>query len=126
MALKISGTEVVNNSRALTNITGASGVYDGFHPSVSSITNALDMNKPVMTLTMSANVTFTESNKSAGRSALLILDRSAAGYTPSFSANVKWPSGGTTPVWSDHRYWNIALVCWDSTIIRASAVGFDG
>jgi len=125
MALKISGTEVVNNSRALVNITGASGSYDGFHANVNTITTVLDLNEPVMILTMSGNVTFTESNKSVGRSSMLILDRSASGHTPTFSSNIKWP-GGSTPTWSDHRYWNIGLLCWDSTTIRATAVGFDG
>lgn len=123
MAVQVSGTTVIDNSRVLQNIAGANGKYDAFHPNVNSITTVIDMNEPMMTLSMSGNVTFSESNKSAGKTAVLLLDTSASGHTPSFSGNVRWAED-SEPNWSDYRYWNIALVCWDSTIIRAAAVGF--
>jgi hypothetical protein len=124
MAIKVATTTVINDSRELQNITGASGVYDDFHPSSSSITTVLDFNKPVMTRTMGSNITFTEASKAVGRNSILLLDRSAIGYTPTFSANVKFAEG-TTPTWSDHRYWQIGFICWDATTVRAAAVGYD-
>jgi hypothetical protein len=125
MAIKISSTEVIDNSRVLQNITGANGTYTNFHAAATTITTVINFSTPVMTLTMSGNVTFSESNKGAGKTAILILDTSASGHTPTFSANVKWPGAGTAPTWSDSRYWEIAFVCWDSTTVRATAVGFD-
>lgn len=124
MALKISGTEVVNDARALVNITGAFGFYGDFHPNVNTITNQLDFNEPVATLTMPGGVNFTETNKAAGRNILFLLDTTSSGYTPGFSSNVKW-ANGITPTWSDNRYWQINLTCLDNTIVRGAAVGFE-
>lgn len=124
MAIVVGSTEVIDDDFKLQNITGANGKYDAFHANVNAITNVIDMNKPIMTLNMSGNVTFTESNKSAGKTAVLILDTSSSAHTPTFSANVKWGSD-TEPTWGDYRYWNIAFVCWDSSIVRAVAVGYN-
>lgn len=125
MAIKINTTEVIDNSRVLQNITGANGTYSNFHAAATTITTVVNFNTPLMTLTMSGNVTFTESNKSAGKTAVLLLDTNTTPHTPTFSANVKWPGDGTAPTWADHRYWEICFVCWDSSVVRAAAVGFD-
>jgi hypothetical protein len=122
VAYKIGSTQVISNSRALSNLTGASGKYDDLRGSYSTITTVVDMNKPLMSCVMTGNVTFSESNKAVGKSAVLVLDRSSSGHTPIFSTNVKW-ANDIEPNWSSYRYWNIALVCWDSTTIRASASG---
>lgn len=123
MAIKISSTNVIDNSRKLVNITGATGVYSDFHPQVSSITTALDFNLPVMTLTMSANTTFTESNRAAGKTSLFLLDTSSSSHTPTFSGDIKW-KGGVTPTWSGYRYWQIILQCVDGTVVRGVANGY--
>lgn len=124
MAIKISGTEVIDNSRVLQNITGANGTYGNFHSSATIITTVINFATPMMTLSMTGNVTFTESNKSAGRSAMLLLDTSSSGHTPTFSSNIKW-NGGTTPTWGDARYWQIALQCIDGTTVRGTALGYE-
>lgn len=124
MAIKISGTEVIDNARALQNITGANGTYGDFYAPISIITTAIDFATPMMGLSMTGNATFTESNKSAGRSAMLLLDTSSSGHTPTFSANIKW-NGGTTPTWGDARYWQIALQCIDGTTVRGTALGYE-
>lgn len=124
MAIKISGTEVISTGRALVNITGASGLYSDFRSSVSSITNTINFNLPTMSVTMSSDTTFTESNKAAGKSVFLLLDTSSNSRVPTFSSNIKWKSG-TTPTWSGYRYWQIALQCIDATIVRGVAVGFE-
>jgi len=124
MAIKVTGTTVIDNSRVLQNITGANGVYNNFHPASTAITSVIDFSTPFMTLTMSGNVTFTESNKSAGRTAILILNTNSTPFAPTFSANIKWPAGGTAPTWSTYRYWEISFVCWDATIVRAVSAGF--
>lgn len=123
MALKISGITVVNDSRELTNIIGASGNYDGFHPTVTTITTALDFDKPVMVRTMSSNQTFSTSNISTGQTSILILDTAAAGYDPSFTSAIKWPDDNE-PTWSDSRYWVISFICVSGTSVRANAAGY--
>jgi hypothetical protein len=123
MAIKISSTEVIDNSRVLQNITGANGVCNNFHAAAVAITTVLNFALPVMSLTMSGPVTFTESNKLLGRSALLLLDTSPSAFTPTFSSNIKWQNG-TTPTWGDYQYWQIALQCIDGTNVRGIALGF--
>ena len=125
MAIKISGTEVINDSRALVNITGADGVYSQFHPSMQTVaTTLLDFSDPVQYQLMTANRTYTESNKATGRHSLFLLDTSATGYTPTFSSNIKWAEG-TEPTWASYRYWMIPMQCVDATIVRASAAGYE-
>ena len=116
--------EVIDNSRVLQNITGANGVYNNFHPVSTPITAVIDFELPVMSLTMSGNIAFIESNKLLGRSALLLLDTSVNGYTPDFSLNIKWLNG-ITPTWPNYQYWQIALQCVDDTNIRGVALGYE-
>ena len=124
MAIKISGTQVINDSRALLNITGADGVYSNFHASTQTVaTTLLDFSDPVQYQLMTANRTYTESNKATGRHSLFLLDRSGTGYTPTFSSNIKW-AGGAEPTWSSYRYWMISMQCVSATIARASASGY--
>ena len=124
MAVLVGTTEVIDDSRVLQNITGANGIYNSFHPNFGSIASTIDMNKPIMNCIMNGNLTFTETNKSAGKTAVLLLDTRTVPYTPIFSNNIKWAED-LEPIWSDYRFWNIALVCWDSSTIRAAAVGFN-
>jgi len=126
MAIKISGTEVINDSRALVNITGADGVYSQFHASMQTVaTTLLDFSDPVQYQLMTANRTYTESNKSIGRHSLFLLDTSSTGYTPTFSSNIKWAEGAE-PTWASYRYWMIPMQCVDATIVRAAAAGYEG
>jgi len=125
MALKISGVEVVTDGRALSSIQGASGSYDNFHPKETVITTTIDLNNPLMSLTMPGNVTFSVTNLSACRSAILLLDTTSSGYTPTFPASVKW-AAATTPTWGDSRYWQISFtVDASNTFVMTSAVGFE-
>lgn len=121
MAVKIAGTTVIDDSRILQNITNTTGVYTDWHPAADTITTVIDFDKPMMKLAMTGNVTFTESNKAAGKSCVLILDTSTTPHTPTFSANVKFTS---TPTWSGSRFWIITFVAWDATTVRATAQPF--
>jgi hypothetical protein len=125
MAIQVSGTTVIDNSRILQNIAGINGVYDNLQPDVSAIGTVIDFNTPMMTKTLSSNTTFSESNKATGHSAILLLDTTTSNYDPTFSSNVKFPTDGTVPTWDDHRYWVISFVCFDGTTVRAAAVGYD-
>lgn len=121
MAIKVSGTTVIDNSRILQNITNTTGIYTNWHPEADTITTVIDFDKPMMKLAMTGNVTFTESNKAAGKTCVLILDTSTSAHTPTFSANIKFPS---TPSWSSSRIWIISFTAWDGTTARATALPF--
>jgi len=97
-----------------------SGTYNKLHGVVSTITTVIDFDQPINKLTMSGNVTFTESNKAEGKSCLLKLE--TAGNTPTFSGNIKWASD-QEPTWGDHGYWVISFICDDATNVFASATG---
>lgn len=127
MSFKISGTEFVNSSRALVNIAGASGVYDGFYPSVTDISSnyQVDMTKPVMTVTMTNSNTFPYTiNGAPGRTCTIIIDRTSANYTINFQSNVQWPNN-TTPAFANHRYWLVTFTCYNSVTFFATAVPFN-
>lgn len=124
MAIKISGTNVISDTRALTNIAGATGVYGNFHCAPIDITDNINFTSPMMTCTMTAATSFTESGYAEGRTATLLLDTSTNSYAPTFSANIVWKDN-TTPTWGDYQHWQITFVCGDtSSTIYASAVGF--
>lgn len=121
-AIYTAGTGLTLTGTEFSLTSPISGTYDALHPTVSTITTAIDFDNAVNKLAMSANTTFTESNKAEGRSTLFKLDRSASSYTPTFSANIKW-AAATEPTWADYRYWVISLVCHDSTNVFGTATG---
>lgn len=129
MAIKVSGTTVIDDSRKVitgTNYgTGLNGNYSDFHPAgIDTITTVIDFHKPIMSLAMGGNVTFSTTNKALGANSTLLLDTSTSGYTPTFPTEVKF---GVTPTWSNNRYWQITFTCTGSnaSVVRATAIGFD-
>tara|TARA_Y100000389_G_scaffold189727_1_gene213794 strand:- start:1324 stop:2148 length:825 start_codon:yes stop_codon:yes gene_type:complete len=128
MAIKLAGTTVISNARAIENMTDIEGNYGQFHGTPVTISTVLDMNNPVMRRTLTAATTFTISNMATGRCALLLLDVSTSGYLPTWPANIKWPGDGTEPDWdaTGQRLWLVGLTCWDNTTVRATATGWGG
>lgn len=125
MAIKLEGLAVITDDPELRLLYESEGKYNAFHPIVSTFTSGasnLDFDKPVQTCTMTANDTITCINQLAGRSVLFLLDRSATGYTPTWSGFV-W-GGGVEPTWSDYRYWTVSCVCTNSTTVFATAEGY--
>lgn len=126
MAIKVNGTEIISNARVFDNFTKwTSSSYKDFYTDIVSISTAIDFDNALMIKVMTANTTFTESNKATGRCSFLYLDTSDNAYTPTFSANIEWPND-TEPTWSNNRYWHIGLVCWDGTTVRGVASGYGG
>ena len=126
MAINIGSVSVITNARALANIADADGISGSFHATPQNISTIIDFTTPMMTSVMSSNVTFTEANATdafKGTTSMLLLDTSATGYTPTFSANVKWPAS-TTPTWSSSRYWMISFQICNLGVIRANAQGY--
>lgn len=127
MAIKVGGLTVINNSYEMENLSGTSGTFGNFHPDETVITSASTLNismlVPVQKVDMTGNVAFTCTNKAFGRDSILILDTTATPHTPSFDSSVEFAGG--EPTWSTYRHWTITFLCWDSTNVRATAVGFD-
>jgi hypothetical protein len=125
MAIKIAGTEVISNARAVVNMSSIEGNYTNFHGSVTAITTALDMSKPMMSVTLSGATTFTASNIETGKVALLMMDVTSSGHAPTWPASIHWPMG-TEYTWDTTGItkWLVCFTCWDSTTIRATATGW--
>jgi hypothetical protein len=125
MAIQTKGVTVINDSREVVNVAFTENcTYKDWQPVAQTITTDLDWHKPLMKLDMTGNVTFTYSNLKQGSSVVLILDTTATPHTPTFPADIKFPTAVT---WTDHRYWIISMTCWDVSpaVIRATAVGYD-
>ena len=127
MAIKVSGTEVIDNSRKLTNVADMQGNYSGFKPVAAGATDNISFENPVTTCVLSADTTFTESGTgTSGRpTCTLLLDTSTSAYTPTFSSAINWENN-TEPTWATYRKWQITFhEITDSPLrIDASAVGF--
>jgi len=128
MAIKVGGSTVINNSYEFENITGTSGTFADFHPNVETIsaslsTSNLSMTKPIHKYVLSQNCAFTITDKEFGRDKTFILDTSASSYTPSFDSSVEFAGG--EPTWSGYRHWIITFMCWNSTNVRATAIGYN-
>lgn len=100
MALKISGTTVVDDSRNLTNIVGAS--YNSSNSNVTTITSAsptMDLSaSDTFTLTVTGTTSLAFSNVPAsGRAKYIVLEITNGGSAAViWPTNTRWP-GGTAP-----------------------------
>jgi hypothetical protein len=126
MAIKISGTTVINDSIAVENMNGIEGKYSQFHGTYHTVGTVLDMTKPIMRKTLTAPTTFTASNIATGKTSIFMLDVSTSGHLPTWPSSIQWPGDGTEPDWdaTGVQHWVIGLTCWDSTNIRATATGW--
>ena len=125
MAIKISGTEVINDQRQLVNITDATVTAgDGYSAKTYAITNNINFTQPFMTCSLTAATTFTVSGEAEGKSAILILDTATTPYTPTWPSAINWEDN-TEPTWSTYRKWQIHFYCVSSSRIDAFAIGFD-
>lgn len=123
MAIKINGLTVIDDSRNISNVFNMEGLYSAFSTTAIVITNTITFENPVMTCTMSADTTFSESGASGGLTCTLLLDTTNTAYTPTFTSNINWENN-TEPTWSAYRRWQITFHCAASNDIRATAVGF--
>ena len=123
MAIKIGGTTVINDYRALASISDMDGTYTSFHPYVQAIAGTvIDLSQTMLSKTLSGATTFTYINGATGRTAVLLLDISTSNHVPTFPGD--W-SFQATPSWASNRYWIITTVCFGPNDIYASAAGYD-
>lgn len=103
------------------------GSYSNFNPVVVAADVAgattIDMTKPMHHLDMTGNASFTGVSVAAGRTSMVVLDRSSSNHTPTWGNDIKWPDD-TEPTWADSRYWIVSMTCLDGSTILASASGY--
>ena len=116
-----SATDTWDFNKAIT------GTYTNLHPELTTTsaatTQTINMNEPMHHTTMTAATAFSGINIAAGKTSMMVLDTSATPYTPTWSADIKWPDA-TEPTWADYRYWIVSMTCLNGTTILASASGY--
>ena len=125
MAIKIAGTDVIDDARILKNVAGnvARIKTNNAGYGISSTTDNINFSTPMMNCILGADTTFTETSVTAGNSAQMLLDLSTSNHTPTFSSNINW-ANGTTPTWSNYQRWHLCFTVVSSTEIRATAFGY--
>ena len=123
MAIKITNTTVIDDSRAFINVTNTSGLYGDLHASPSVTTSNISVSNAIQTCIMTANQTFTMSGGDEGRTTALLLDTGSTPWVPTFPSTIKWVGG--EPTWSTRRYWQITFLS-RGTYFTGSAVGYAG
>jgi len=125
MAIEIGTTAVITNDFKLQSIAGGTGFYDNFQPNVVNLTPAssvtLSMSNAYSSIGLDRNTTFSLSNITEGKTAIITMDLD--GHTPTFNS-IAWAED-TTPAWSTYRYWTVALVAWSGSVVRGIASGFN-
>ena len=123
MAIKISGTTVIGDTREIASITDMDGTFTTFHPLVTPVPSTnLDLNQTMLSKTISGATTFTYSGSATGHTGVLLLDISASFHVPTFPGNFSFQA---TPTWASNRYWIITFICFSSTDIKVTAAGYD-
>ncbi len=128
LAINATGAAVTGDLSVSGSVSGS---YTNLHPEVTTATPAsaaggagnVDMTKPMHHWTLAGSFNISPTNIAAGRTAMLVLDRTASNYNPSWASAVKWPNA-TEPTWADYRYWIVSFTCLDGTSVLASASGY--
>ena len=128
IATTSTGAAVTGDLSVSGNVSGS---YTNLHPVVTTATPAsaaggagdVDMTKPMHHWTLAGSFNISLTNIAAGRTAMLVLDRTANNYNPSWASAVKWPDD-TEPTWADYRYWIVSFTCLNGTTTLASASGY--
>ncbi|MGY8864342.1 MAG: hypothetical protein ACKVJK_01800 [Methylophagaceae bacterium] len=123
MAIKISNTTIIDDSKAFINISNTSGIYGDLHASPSVTTSNISVSNAIQTCIMTSNQTFTMSGGAEGRTTALLLDTGTTPYVPTFPSSVKWLVA--EPIWANARYWQITFLS-RGTYFTASGSGFAG
>ena len=125
MAIKIAGTDVIDDARILKNVAGnvARIKTNNAAYGISSTTDNINFSTPMMNCILGADTTFTETSAAVGNSAQMLLDLSTSNHTPTFSSNISWASG-TTPTWSGYQRWHLCFTVVAAGEIRATAFGY--
>jgi hypothetical protein len=123
MAIKVSNTTIIDDSKNFINVQSCSGTYGDLHASPSSVTSNITMSNSIQTCIMTGAQTFTLSGGEEGRTTALLLDTTSSGHAPTFPSSIKWVGG--EPTWSGSRYWQITLLS-RGTYQAGSAVGYAG
>tara|TARA_X000000950_G_scaffold237943_1_gene289769 strand:- start:458 stop:850 length:393 start_codon:yes stop_codon:yes gene_type:complete len=130
MAIKVSGTPVIDNSRNFINIEDTTGFYRIFHPDYTSQASSgsitINANVPCLGLTLSGALTISDmTNKATGKQVVLLTDVSSSGYDITWGSNFEFVNDAE-PDWTTARYWTIGLTVWNSSVILVTATSYSG
>jgi len=130
MAIKVSGTTVIDNSRNFINIEDTTGFYGALHPDYASQSSSgsitINSNIPCLGLTLSNNLTISNmTNKTAGKQVVLLTDVSSSGYDITWGSTFEFVND-TEPDWTTARYWLIGLTVWNSSVTLVTATSYSG
>ena len=130
MAIRVNGTIVFANDRAMENIVSSEvgTTYTSLTPIVRGFTNTIiSFESPIQRHSLTANRSFSFSSGGTGKTTVLMLDTGAGSFTPTFTAPfggaVQWPED-TPPNFDNFRYWVISFVHFNTTDIVANAAGY--
>jgi hypothetical protein len=130
MAIKINNTEVISNTRNVTNVNTLS-MTGAYGPNVHPISTNVNSSTPALGaasqtqyfVTLPSNATITISDCQKGCLTEIILD--TAGFTPTFDGADFYWSGDSEPTWSDFDIWRISLIGISSAACVAAAVAYN-
>jgi len=123
MAIKISNSTIIDDSRKFINVQSTAGTYGDLHASPSSVTSNITLSNSIQTCIMTGNQSFTISGGAEGRTTALLLDTGSSGHTPTFPSSIKWTGG--EPTWANSRYWQITILSRDTYQV-GTGVGYAG
>lgn len=135
MAIKVSGTEVISDTRTIK-VTGADGKYSDLKVAPTTVGSAVSGTVGVsfsqqadgvksLQIYLSAGLSgavdwqLQPTTISSGMNKTIIVDTSSVGYDQSFSfpnGTILWPND-TEPDFATARYWAHYITCWDSTTV---------
>lgn len=135
MAIKVGGTDVINNSWEYINLTDISGNYNYVQASDATITLSgatnynLSASNPVRFITLAGTWSCQYiNNATAGVQMTVLVDTTSALHDINFTDvtnTSEWVfENDTEPTWTDARYWQITITCWDSIKHSVAAVSW--
>ena len=78
MAIKISNSTIIDDSKNFINVQSCSGTYGDLHASPSSVTSNITLSNSIQTCIMTQAQTFTISGGDEGRTTALLLDTTSS------------------------------------------------
>ena len=147
MAIKIGGETVISDTKKIGRTSSGDGRrtrfgdtdFTDFHPAIETLGASDGINlggstgggTSLYTCTLTSNKAFYKAPSGAidvgeyGTQVTVFLDRSASLYTPTFSTQFTFTTGGQTPSFGSDRYWTISMTAWWDGNIRCTMVPFD-
>lgn len=133
MAIKVSGTTVISNTREFTNLVGVEGEYDNVQPELATRSAGSGTLNPSMAAGALEALTLTGgsvtiggiSSTTGGDQFTYMVDTSTDLHDLTFGDGKTWLfENDSEPDWTTARYWIIVITSWDSTVHSVTATSW--